>query len=247
MFNGGPGGRRGKGDEVAKNFGAAIRRMLREMKGFYFLISIAIVMSLGGSILSVIAPEKLAEITDEISAGLMIDKEKVADVSTIIMQEPTENSIINGQKVSAEDKAVFIEVMQKIQVEMAENGEVDESRAKEIYAEIGNLPESIQKLIAPEMNYALIRELAIVMGAIYLLSATLEYIEGFVMARVTAGFARNLRNRISHKINKLPLKYFDKHQISYHALRTMSIRLQVASIIHSARLSAKARCCSAQP
>ena len=213
MFNGGPGGRRGKGDEVAKNFGAAIRRMLREMKGFYFLISIAIVMSLGGSILSVIAPEKLAEITDEISAGLMIDKEKVADVSTIIMQEPTENSIINGQKVSAEDKAVFIEVMQKIQVEMAENGEVDESRAKEIYAEIGNLPESIQKLIAPEMNYALIRELAIVMGAIYLLSATLEYIEGFVMARVTAGFARNLRNRISHKINKLPLKYFDKHQI----------------------------------
>ena len=213
MFNGGPGGRRGKGNDVAKNFGAAIRRMLREMKGFYVLITIAIIMSLGGSILSVIAPEKLADITDEISSGLMIDKEKVAEVSTIIMQEPTENSIIDGQKVSAEDKAVFIEVMQNIQMRVSEDGSVDESRAKEIYAEISKLPESIQKLISPKMNFDLIQQLAIMMALIYLLSATLEYIEGFVMARVTAGFARNLRNRISRKINKLPLKYFDKHQI----------------------------------
>ena len=212
MFNGGPGGKRGKENDVAKNFGAAIRRMLREMKGFYILITIAIIMSLGGSILSVIAPEKLAEITDEISAGLMIDKEKVAEVSTIIMQEPNENSIIDGQKVSAEDKAAFIEVMQNIQMQ-TEDGIVDESKAKEIYAEIGKLPESIQRIIAPKMNYELIQQLALAMGLIYLLSATLEYIEGFVMARVTAGFARNLRNRISRKINKLPLKYFDKHQI----------------------------------
>ncbi len=212
MFNGGPGGKRGKENDVAKNFGAAIRRMLREMKGFYILITIAIIMSLGGSILSVIAPEKLAEITDEISAGLMVDKEKVAEVSTIIMQEPNENSIIDGQKVSAEDKAAFIEVMQNIQMQ-TEDGAVDESKAKEIYAEIGKMPESIQKIIAPKMNYELIQQLALAMGLIYLLSATLEYIEGFVMARVTAGFARNLRNRISRKINKLPLKYFDKHQI----------------------------------
>lgn len=213
MFNGGPGGKRNKDDGVAKDFGAAIRRMLREMKGFYLLISIAIVMSLGGSILSVIAPEKLADIADEISAGIMIDKEKIIEVTTIIMQEPTENSIINGQKVSAEDKAIFIETMQKIQAESSESDTMDEAKAKEIYAEIGKLPESIQKLISPEMNYDLIIDLATMMALIYLLSATLEYIEGFIMARVTAGFARKLRNRISHKINKLPLKYFDKHQI----------------------------------
>ena len=210
MFNG---GRHGKGDEKAKNFGAAIRRMLREMKGFYILIAIAIVMSLGGSILSVIAPERLADITDEISSGLMLDREKIARVSTIILQEPTENSIIDGEKVSAEDKKLFIEAMQRIQLQLSENGTVDESKAKDIYAEIGKLPSSIQKLIAPEMNYVLIRNLAFMMGAIYLLSAIMEYIEGFIMARVTAGFARNLRNRISRKINRLPLKYFDKHQI----------------------------------
>ena len=213
MFNGGTGGKHGKSNDVAKNFGAAIRRMFREMKGFYLLISIAIVMSIGGSVLSVIAPEKLADITDEISAGLILDKERVAEVSTIIMQEPTENSIIDGQKVSAEDKAVFIETMQRIQIQTAEDGTVDQDKAKEIYAEIGKLPESIQILISPKMNFDLIKQLAIAMAIIYLLSATLEYIEGFVMARVTAGFARNLRNRISHKINKLPLKYFDKHQI----------------------------------
>ena len=85
MFNGGPGGRRGKENDKAKNFGAAIHRMLREMKGFYLLIAIAVIMSLGGSILSVIAPEKLAEITDEISAGLSINTDKARDVAIRII------------------------------------------------------------------------------------------------------------------------------------------------------------------
>ena len=31
-------------------------------------------------------------------------------------------------------------------------------------------------------------------------------------ARASSGFARNLRSRISEKINKLPLKYFDSHE-----------------------------------
>ena len=72
MFSGGASGRRG-GNIKAKNFGKALKRMLVEMRPFYLLILIAMVMSIVGSVLSVIAPDKLANIADEISAGFTLD------------------------------------------------------------------------------------------------------------------------------------------------------------------------------
>ena len=214
MFNGGPGGGRGRDIGKAKNFGKSIRRMLGEMKGFYLAITIAIIFSLAGSILSVIAPDKLAQITDEITTGIMIDSDKVADISAQIMQDPTSDSVIGGQTITVADKAQFMNVAQHIGEQMQNVNEGDRTVvATQLYAAIDKLPESIQNLIKPEMNFVAIRGLAIFMIVVYLASALLEFLEGWIMAHVTAGFARNLRNRISHKINKLPLKYFDKHQI----------------------------------
>ena len=43
MFNGG--GRRGGQDVKVKNFGKAIKRMLTEMRPFYFLITITLTLS----------------------------------------------------------------------------------------------------------------------------------------------------------------------------------------------------------
>ena len=212
MFNGGgPGGNR-HDNMKAKNFGASIKRMLSEMKGFYILIVIAIIMSLGGSILSVVAPDKLAQITDEITAGLMLDQKKIENVSAELMEDPYSPSTIDSQVVTPQEKMRFMEKMQDLQKELEVEG-ADEINAKQIYSMIDELPESIRNLIEPKMDYDAIHGLAILMIILYAASAILEYIEGWVMAAVTAGFARNLRNRISQKINRLPLKYFDKHQI----------------------------------
>ena len=214
MFNGGPGGGRNRNMGKAKNFGKSIRRMLSEMKGFYLAIAIAMIFSLVGSVLSVIAPDKLAQITDEISAGIMLDGDKMASTFTELMKDPTSESIIDGQTVTVEDKMKLTEMASQY---MSQPTEIDEGDrmtvAKQLYAAIDELPESIQNLIKPQMDLAAIKSLAIFMICIYLISALLEFLEGWIMARVTTGFARNLRNRISHKINKLPLKYFDKHQI----------------------------------
>ncbi len=215
MFNGGgPGGGRGKEVSKAKNFGKSIKRMLSEMKGFYLAIVIAIVFSLGGSILSVIAPDKLAQITDEISAGIMIDNEKISNTFAEIMKDPASESVIDGQIITVEDKAKIIELSSEYSMADANTDGADRATiATKLYSAIDKMPESVQNIIKPRMNYEKIKGLAIFMVCVYLASALLEFLEGWVMARVTAGFARILRNRISHKINKLPLKYFDKHQI----------------------------------
>ncbi|MCR5572208.1 MAG: ABC transporter ATP-binding protein/permease [Candidatus Saccharibacteria bacterium] len=213
MFNGGPGGRRGGQNEKVKNFSKAIKRMVFEMKPFYALIAIAMVMSVAGSILSVIAPDKLADITDEISAGLILDREKVSSVATELMQDPLSASEIDGTTISPEDKIAFAEKMQELQSEMEGVTEFKEEDASKIYKKIDELPESVQEVIKPKMNFEAIKSAAIFMICLYLSSAILEFLEGFIMARVTTGFARDLRNRISYKINKLPLKYFDRNQI----------------------------------
>ena len=57
-----------------------------------------------------------------------------------------------------------------------------------------------------------VKRLAILRGSLYLGSAVLSFIEGFSTTTVSNYFARNLRSRISDKINKLPLKYFDSHE-----------------------------------
>ena len=213
MFNGGPGGRRGGQDAKVKDFGKAVKRMLTEMKPFYLLITIAMVMSVLGSILSVIAPDKLADITDEVSAGLILDREKVSSVATELMQNPTSTSEIDGQSITPEDKAAFAQSMQEMQAELGEMTNFTQDDAMKIYKKIDTMPESIRAVIEPKMNFEAIQNAAIFMICLYVSSAILEFLEGFIMARVTAGFARDLRNRISHKINKLPLKYFDRNQI----------------------------------
>lgn len=213
MFNGGPGGRHGGGPEKVKNFGKAIRRMLAEMRAYYILIAIAMIMSLTDSVVSVIAPNKLANITDEIAAGLMPDQDKASDVATELMKDPSSESMIDGVTISPEDKRTFANTMRELQAEMDDVAEFSSDDATKIYRKVDELPESVLSVIKPKMNHNAIRDLAFLMIALYILSAILEYLEGFIMARVTSGFARDLRNRISHKINKLPLKYFDRNQI----------------------------------
>lgn len=55
-----------------------------------------------------------------------------------------------------------------------------------------------------------ITKIGIFLIIIYSLSTIFGYIQGFIMATVTNKFSYQLRDKISKKINRLPLRYFDK-------------------------------------
>ena len=59
------------------------------------------------------------------------------------------------------------------------------------------------------INLDKIKQIALFLLIIYLLSFIFTYIEHFIMATVTNRFSKKLRSEISEKINRLPLKYFD--------------------------------------
>ena len=73
--------------------------------------------------------------------------------------------------------------------------------------------EGVMNIIADNglgIDFAGILNIVIILIVLYLLSAGFWYIEGFILTKVTMNVTYNLRKDISKKINRLPLKYFDK-------------------------------------
>lgn len=68
------------------------------------------------------------------------------------------------------------------------------------------------QIIMLEINMDAIKSIAISLVILYLFSAICTFIQSICMTEVANNFARSLRTRISVKINKLPLSYFDRHQ-----------------------------------
>ena len=58
-----------------------------------------------------------------------------------------------------------------------------------------------------------IRNISFILVILYVLSFIFNYTQGFIMATVTNRFSKDLRSKISIKINKLPLSYFDNSTI----------------------------------
>ena len=135
MFNGKGG--KGGAPEKSKNFGAAMKRLFGELGSLRILVILSILFAIAGSVLTIIAPNKIADLTDEITKGLM------------------PGGSINIDAVWA----------------------------------IGTF-----------------------MIILYVSSGLLSFGGGIIMTQVANVFARNLRERISKKINRLPLGYFDRNQ-----------------------------------
>ena len=68
------------------------------------------------------------------------------------------------------------------------------------------------QMIMPQMNMDAIKSIALSLVILYACSSICTFIQSICMTEVANNLARSLRTRISVKINKLPLSYFDRHQ-----------------------------------
>lgn len=208
MPRGGPMGRGGNPTDKAKDFKGAMKRLFSELKPFKILIFIAVVLAILGSIMSIIAPNKLSDLTDKISEGLAINKDNmqilVEKVQSNYMTQNLQEIEIDGTKISIEDQTKFMEIMSSM-------GEDDE--ATNLYSKLDEMPESIKTVVEPKMDMDGVKKIAITLASLYIASALFTFIQSIAMTDVANKFAKSLRSRISQKINKLPLRYYDKHLI----------------------------------
>ena len=159
-------------------------------------------------------PSKIKDIPAKILANLLVDNEYENVLITkedqlSLLQGTLTNNVaslilkpieINKTNISVEDQVEFI------------NTFMTETNESNIYKKLDQLPDNIKNLIKPKMDFAAIKHFAITLICLYIISSIFTYIEAITMTNVSNNFARNLRSRISKKINKLPLKYFDAHE-----------------------------------
>jgi len=125
----------------------------------------------------------------------------IFEVPDSILVKLLDDVYVNGQKISSADQVKFLKVFK--------NGFEKDER---VLKKLEKLPKSIYSLIEPEINMSKVKSIALFLAIIYILSSLFGYLQGYLMATVSNNFSRKLRTDITNKINKLPLKYFDKHE-----------------------------------
>jgi len=180
--------------EKSKDFAGSIKRLFNSLNKWKYLLIISILLAMISAILSLVSPNKLSELTDTITLGLQPN-----------ISEDIVTSIMSDKNISAEDKKEFSELLK-----LTEN--IEDIDTKVLLKKMDELPKSIYDIVKPEIDMAKVKSIAFILVCLILISALFNYLESILMTITSNNFARKLRTNISHKINRLPLKYFDAHE-----------------------------------
>lgn len=198
---------RNKKFEKAKDFKSAIKRLLKELNPFKALVILSLTLSVAASILSIATPNILSKLTDKISNGIVPNKENLVrinnEISSNFASGNAKDIEIDGVVISTTEQSEYLNVIKDID---------KNAKVNELYSKIDEFPDTIKSLIKPSMDLSGITRISVFIGCLYLISAIFNYIESISMTIVSNKFAKKLRSSISSKINKLPLKYFDKNR-----------------------------------
>lgn len=203
--------------EKPKDLKSSTKRLTKELKDFKFLIGLSIVLAILGSILTIITPNKLSDMVDEISLGIKPRVENIEPIAENIQKGMKNRKLapitIDGVEISLEDQMEFAKIMQKNQGKNMDMKNLSkEDQLKEL-KKLESFPKSIKKVIEPKMDLEKIKNIAIVVALLYFISSFFTFIQSISMTEVANRFAKKLRNSISEKINRLPLTFFDKNSV----------------------------------
>ena len=85
--------------EKAKDFKSAIKRLFKELKGFRKLIIVALILAILSAVLSILAPNRLSDLTDKIAEGLVppffMDIETIKKIAIFLVGLYTCSAIFN--------------------------------------------------------------------------------------------------------------------------------------------------------
>ena len=141
--------------EKPKDFMGSIKKLMKSLSSFRVLIFIALVLAALSSILSLIAPNKLSDLTDEITKGITINTsnmkeleedltKNISDIGNILDIKLDEKMIyrVNSSGISSEDKIKFNDTLKSIS-----------SNQELILKYFSELPDSVLDIIIGDSTY----------------------------------------------------------------------------------------------
>ena len=141
--------------EKPKDFMGSIKKLMKSLSSFKVLIFIALVLAALSSILSLIAPNKLSDLTDEITKGITINTsnmkeleedltKNISDIVNILGINLDEKMIyrVNSSGISSEDNIKFNDTLKSIS-----------SNQELILKYFSELPDSVLDIIISDSTY----------------------------------------------------------------------------------------------
>lgn len=108
--------------------------------------------------------------------------------------------IIDKKTITGEDQRAMLDLMSG----------VDQSDTESALAAMDELPRSVYSLIKPSINMDKVMDIGLLLVGLYALSYVLSVVQGWIMATVTQRVSQSLRFDISHKINHLPMWFYNR-------------------------------------
>lgn len=190
--------------EKVKDFKGTLIRIFNNLKKWKYILILSCILAMFGAILSTIAPNKLADVTDVITNGIKPNINNIEIINKAIINNKEHKEIeIDGVTINVKDQQEYLKVLSNIDKNTSN---------EELIKKLDELPKSIKKIIEPKMNKKDLKKKSIILGIIYILQSLFSYIVGIMMSYVGIGYSKKLRNIVNKKINKLPLRYFDNHE-----------------------------------
>ncbi len=87
---------------------------------------------------------------------------------------------------------------------------LDGSDTNALLAAIDSLPASVYNLVKPSIDMDTVVGIGLFLVALYAISYVLSAVQGWIMATITQRVSKEMRSDISHKINRLPMWYYNR-------------------------------------
>ncbi len=186
MF-GGP-GPVGAPTEKAKDLKGTLKKLAHHLRPYWGKLSVVLIFAIASTAFAIASPKILGHATNQI-----VDDYVAMKAYDAIMENLPVGVTLPAGTTGAD-------VLDSIPA--AERDNIPSSQIDSI--------KSLDLSTRPTFHFEAIRSIIVLLLALYLLSAALSYIQGWIMTNITQKVTYTLRRDISQKINRLPLKYFDK-------------------------------------
>lgn len=186
---GGPMGNMGAG-EKAKNFRGTMKKLVCYLAAFRWQLLAVAVLAVGSTIFAIVSPKILGEATNQI----VKDYVSIKAYDTITKKLPADTKLPSGTTGG--------DILNRLPNKSEIEGKIPAGQFDTISA--------LDMTKKPAFHFDAIGQIVLWLVGLYLLSATLRYLESWIMTTVTQKVTFQMRRDISLKINRLPLSYFDK-------------------------------------
>lgn len=191
-MHGGPGRGVPAPADKPKEFSKTLKRLIHYMGKYNVAMVIVILVIIVSTVLSVLSPKILGNATTELGNN--------------IMQKMT-YSQFQGMK----DK-----LPEQVKQMLPENATVQNLIDMKIIPEdqVAKIPEvakSVKLNEEPKINFDYIGKIILIVLGLYVVSAIFSYVSGRIMSYIAQKITYNLRKEVDNKLDKLPLRFYDKY------------------------------------